>query len=73
MKNLFVFIGLLAFSCAKSDPANIGVVGKWQLYETCLSTGGGGCNTVIVQGADAKTIELTTDGQALGYLDCNGK
>ena len=73
MKNSLIFCCLLAFSCTKTDPTNVGVVGKWQLYETCLSTGGGGCNTVTVQGADAKIIELTTDGQSIGYLDCNGK
>jgi hypothetical protein len=74
MPKILSFFLLFALSCTDNSPVtNNGIVGKWQLTETCLSPGTGGCTWAAVQGADAQIIELTANGQALGYLACNGK
>lgn len=67
MKYLLI-LGMIAtvLGCKPDEEIkNDGIVGRWELYEACLSTGAG-CTWQRVEENERKTLELRANGTATG-------
>lgn len=65
IKNIFLIVGLVSFlGCGGNDlsPAEEQILGKWQLFEYCVSPGSGNCVPQTATTTNSQTLEFKRNG-----------